>query len=330
MRSCAIRLRFRRIAGLLALGAALTGCDRLPWAKSQAAAASAGPSAAASRAVRQAMPARPVDPAKVIAEVNGRLITVEEFHRRVRGLAEEYRPKSLEDKKRLLEELIGVELIVQDAKARGLGQDPEVVQRLDDLEQVLLYQEAVQREMAGVAVTDAEAEKFYKDYQVGFKEPERVRLKQLVVKTEADAKAILVTLLQGTSTFEQIVRERSVGPAAAQGGDVGYVIRAADKAIAEQSGQAAPATTSLFPQLEQAAFALEVGGISGIIKGPEGYYIVKLVERKEGSVRPLTEVWQQVRDGLLLLKQQQHFQEKLGGLRGKARVTVYEDKLGQL
>jgi len=310
--------------GLLGVGS-LAGCDRLPWGQAQARSAPQPPARPAAAATRPSPPQRPVDPTQVLAEVNGVVITVDEFRRRLEGLAENQRPQTAEETRARLEELIGIELVVQEAKARGLERDPEVAQLLRDSEQFVLYQAALQRALSQVTVTDREVEDHYKQYQAGFKEPERIRLKQIVVKTEPDAKAVLMALLQGGS-FDQLARERSVGAGAAQGGDLGYVIRANDKAIADPSGQAAQAT-AVFPQLEQVAFALEVGGVSGIVKGPEGYYLVKLVERKEGRQRPLNEVWNDLRDWLLELKQREHLIDTVTTLRNQADVTIHEERL---
>ena len=54
----------------------------------------------------------------------------------------------------------------------------------------------------------------------------------------------------------------------------------------------------MVPEFEQVAFSLEPGQISDPIKTSFGYHIIKLVDKKPGTTRPLAEVQQQISDQL--------------------------------
>jgi len=56
--------------------------------------------------------------------------------------------------------------------------------------------------------------------------------------------------------------------------------------------------------------SLEVGKISSIFKGPDGYYILKLEEKKGGKQKTLSEVYADLNETLLFLKKQ----KKIEGL----------------
>jgi hypothetical protein len=54
---------------------------------------------------------------------------------------------------------------------------------------------------------------------------------------------------------------------------------------------------------------------------------VKAEEIKESKVRPITEVWDQVKNSLLPLKQQQRVQELIDKLKANSTIEVKEEML---
>jgi hypothetical protein len=84
------------------------------------------------------------------------------------------------------------------------------------------------------------------------------------INEEAKKKAegVLSLLQSGDKTFEELVVEYSDDTTASTGGDLGYFGR----------GQ-------MVSEFEEAAFALEEGKTSGIVKTQYGYHIIKLIEK---------------------------------------------------
>jgi peptidyl-prolyl cis-trans isomerase D len=54
----------------------------------------------------------------------------------------------------------------------------------------------------------------------------------------------------------------------------------------------------MVPEFDQAVFAMQPGQISDLVKTQYGYHIIKLVDKKAGTTRPLAEVRQQLNDQL--------------------------------
>jgi parvulin-like peptidyl-prolyl isomerase len=100
-------------------------------------------------------------------------------------------------------------------------------------------------------------------------EAEQVHVRLIKVDSEESAQQILTALQQG-GDFAALVREHSLDLATKEnGGDLGWFPR----------GYVAP-------ELEAAAFALQPGQVSGVIRLGEGYHIVQVIERE--AARPLS------------------------------------------
>lgn len=90
--------------------------------------------------------------------------------------------------------------------------------------------------------------------------PTKVHCAHILVKTEKEVNAILERLKKGEK-FSNIAKEVSLCPSKKRGGDLGTFGR----------GQ-------MVKEFENAAFALEKGQISGIVKTKFGYHIIRRLE----------------------------------------------------
>lgn len=87
-----------------------------------------------------------------------------------------------------------------------------------------------------------------------------IRALHILVKTEEEALAVK-KMLDGGSDFSQLAKERSIGPTAQKGGDLGIITKG-----------------DLMPELDQAINSLSVGKISDIVKTEAGFNIFKRIE----------------------------------------------------
>ena len=256
----------------------------------------------------------------IIAEVNGMPITLEQLEQEIQNFNQlmdmpEAQISTREQKLAYLnEELVRRYLLYQEAKARGVDKEAQTQELLWNLEVNLLANQFLQKEIGDELVTSAEIEDFYNLYKEQFRQQEERRIREIVVNTEAEAKAILIELLQGAN-FAGIARERSRAESASVGGDLGFIKR---------GGLGID-----FARFDEVAFSpsLEAGQISNVFKNKGRYYIIKVEEIKGGQSKSLSEVWDEIKMNVLFLKQQQKLQELTSRLLQDAEVNIYEEKI---
>ena len=287
---------------------AICGCDKIPFLSQFF------PSSKKVEPQPAPAPVVPVQeelPADVLARVGKWTLTPDAFKEKLNSLKEaipDFNTNSLDSKKLVLEELIRQQLLVQDAEANGLAQKKDILDAVDEFRRTLLVREMATKITEGMDTTDQEAQDYYNQNKGSFMSPAEWHLREIVVPTQDEAKEILIELLKGTD-FATMAQTRSKSKSAAKGGDLG------------------PLKELPFPQMETAVSALDVGSVSSVFKGPEGYYIVKLEEKKGGVPFKFEEIKGEIKTGLTLQKQQQKILSYIDELKGKTKVETREELL---
>ncbi len=123
----------------------------------------------------------------------------------------------------LQEQLVTQELLYQEALRLNLHKEADVQVILTFAEREALV-EAMLRRIADEQTTDEAMLAWYESHKVQFRRDE-VKLRQIVVDTEADANAVVEAAKAG-SDFAELAKSKSVDPATAEkGGEVGWVPR---------------------------------------------------------------------------------------------------------
>ncbi len=136
--------------------------------------------------------------------------------------------------------------------------------------------------------------------------PDRVRARQILVKTEEEARDVLAQLKKGSLTFEEAARRQSEAPEKEKGGDLGWFTR----------GQ--------MPPVFDECFKLESGQTSDVVASEFGFHIFQVSDRQAGGAEPFEEARRRLEVELRQERQEQALAEHVKELRAKARISISE------
>lgn len=138
-------------------------------------------------------------------------------------------------------------------------------------------------------VSPGEIEKYYRENEAQYTTPEQVRASHVLFKTEgkdeaavrAAAEAVLKQVKAG-GDFAALASKHSEDEASSkQGGDLDYFSRG-----------------RMVKEFEDAAFSMQPGQTSDLVKSSFGFHIIRVTDRKPEAKRPLEEVRQQISEQL--------------------------------
>jgi len=255
-------------------------------------------------------------PSNVLVRIGSWTLTADDFSNRMNLLKQQlpgFKENDVNAKRLVLDELIRQQLLVKDAEDSDISRLKEIKDAVEDFRKTLLVQELAGRLTKGVAASEDDARVYYDANKLKFTEPMTWNIRQIVTGDEAAAKSILVQVLQG-GDFAQIARAQS---------------KAAD---AVDGGKLKPFTAGKAPfdAMQTATTNLDEGGISGVFKGPEGYYIVKVDSKTGGAVKSFVDVKKDLIYGLTLQKQQTVILNRLRELAEKNKLEYNKALIEQL
>ena len=135
----------------------------------------------------------------------------------------------------------------------------------------------------------ADVERAYNSSIEQYTTPEQIRASHILFKTEgkddaavkAKAEDVLKQAKAGAD-FAELAKKYSEDEASAkQGGDLDYFGKG-----------------RMVPEFDQAAFTMEAGQTSDLVKTQFGYHIIKVVDKKPGTTKTLADMRQQITDQL--------------------------------
>ncbi|WP_297214253.1 MULTISPECIES: peptidylprolyl isomerase [Thermodesulfovibrio] len=211
---------------------------------------------------------------------------------------------------RLKDELIKREVLYEEAKKKDLAKSEEFKRRLEEFKKLTLINMLLEQELKNLQpVTEKDAKDYYEKNKDQFIKPSEVRLSQIVVKNEEEAKKVYEKIDKGED-FGKIAKELSRDERTkANGGDIGFF----------KKGQ-------LDPQIENLAFNLKKGQVSMPLNRKDGLYIFKITDVK-GTPIEFEQIKQQLTEQLKAKKQQEWFNSYIEELKKKYKVEVNEKAL---
>jgi len=215
--------------------------------------------------------AAPEDP--VVARVNGDAIRRSDVIAAHQGLPPQVQQMPIETIFPLIvDQLVNDRLIAAAGRSQKLQDDPEVKNRLAQLENRVILQVYLTR-LVEKAVTEEALKERYAAFAKAAPSGEEVKASHILVEKEDDAKKIIADLKKG-GDFERTAREKSIDPGGRQtGGDLGFFTR-------EQ----------MVPEFANAAFNMKKGELADApVKSQFGWHVIKVTDRRTQAPPSLEE-----------------------------------------
>jgi parvulin-like peptidyl-prolyl isomerase len=277
----------------------------------------------------------------VVAKVNGTSLTQKDLDRELDRLIPRitFHHSVPEEKRKMyydkaLEELINQELEYQDAVSKGMKIDKEKVDAQMEkiknrfksqedfkaalekegiseenlrkqIEKIMLIQDAYKKTVVDPSqVSEKELKEYYDKNKAKFKQPESVKLSLISTKEEKKAKDILAKIKAG-GDFGDLAYKMSEDDYRVKSGDIGYVHKG-----------------RMLPELEDEAFKLKVGQVSGLIKAGDYWYIIRVEDKKPEHQMTFDESKDKLKKDLEADRLRENKDKWITELRSKAKIEV--------
>jgi len=215
-------------------------------------------------------------------------------------------------KRDFLDRLVVKRLLLKEAKKDKIEKEKEFQDRLNDIREQLLIESLLKKKVtAETQFSDEDLQKYYDAHKEEFKKGQEIQTRQILLKTEQEAKEIQARIAKGED-FAQLARQFSIDPSAkSTGGDIGYHPKG-----------------SLIPEFEEAAFKLtKVGQVTPPVKTQLGYHLIKLEGIRTGTYVPFPEVKDFIRQKLGQEKQTEVLKKYIDDLKKNAKIVVNEQAI---
>jgi peptidyl-prolyl cis-trans isomerase C len=205
----------------------------------------------------------------------------------------------------LLNVLIDMRLLARAAEEAGLDDDEGVKRRLA-FERTQTLRDAYLRDQALKTVTDESVRAQYDKEIAEFEPEDELHLRHILVETEDEGKQVIADIESG-GDFAEIAKEKSRDPGSApNGGDLDFVARGVT-----------------VPEFEEAAFALEVGEMTGApVESQFGWHVIKLEEKRKSSPPEFATEEMRIRNEMLRV----FVTDRIAELRAAADIEIVEQE----
>ena len=261
---------------------ALYGCDQ-PQTSHQAATA----------------PAAPVPEGPVVATVNGAPImkSVLDIYGAQRK-ANQGEGEKVDDQE-ILNEVISLELMRQEAVSEGLNTNPTIIATMDQQTRTLLAGAAIRDYVQKNPVTDEQARQVY-DKEIG-KPGTEYNARHILVKTREEAEEIIHELDKG-GDFSALAKEKSTDTSASEGGELGWF-----------------STAQMVQPFADAVAGLKKGSYTEEpVQTQFGWHVILLEDTRE-STPP---AFDDIKDRLKVLVANQQLQKHIQQVRETAKIEI--------
>lgn len=231
--------------------------------------------------------------AQNVAVVNGKAIPSSRVDAVVKQVvAQGQQPDSPQLRELIKKDLIGREVLMQEAEKQGFGKDAAVKTQLENARQAIIINALVAEYVKKNPIKDTDIKAEYDKFvaQSGTKE---YHVRHILTETAAEADAVIAKL-KGGAKFEELAKTSKDTGSAANGGDLDW------------------ASPSSFPKVFSDAFVgLQKGQVTEKpVQTPNGFHVIKVDDIRDAKLPTLEEVKPQIAEALTQ-KKLQAYQEEL-------------------
>lgn len=246
----------------------------------------------------------------VVALVNGRAITQTEFDFRWGELSKATRSRYEKEggKQRFLDELITRELLMQEARRRGLDQDDSIRDKTQRYKEQLILDELLKDKLQSkVELTQAELDAYYEKHASQLLDPLKADVSVMLLPNVYAAKDLEAQVHRG-GNFSKFAQRYSI-----------------DEKTKSKGGELGPYRKGLVPpEVDAVIHTLKLGIVSAPIKTDHGYYLVVLTPLDEAIIQADLATQERLRQELLSDKRRKRFEEVIADIRANAAVRFAE------
>jgi parvulin-like peptidyl-prolyl isomerase len=248
---------------------------------------------------------------RVIATVDGFELTVADYDRacEIRPIGDGQDPEAYRDM--IIADLVRDAALYVEARRQGIDRDPKIRKMMIN---TLLRTQVYPR--VG-PIGGGELRDYYHAHAEEFVVPEKVQIKQIVIRVlddrDADqaralAEALLAEAVADPSRFKALAQEHSAGPYARRGGDIGFVGRDGKSGIE--------------PEVVAAAFELAAGEFSEVLEIDGSFHVVYVANRRDAVERTFEQMYSSVLRKVKSTHLNAMYDEFTAALVGEAEVVI--------
>ncbi len=236
------------------------------------------------------------------------------------AMRERYR--SPDELKKLVNNMLRVELLAAEAVRKGYDKNPAVVRTVKDSSVQALLRSEIDAKHSPQTVSAEEVKAYYDENPAEFHRPAMRRASIIVLASEEEAKKLLPEAQKAdVRRFADLAKQNSIDPQTkARSGDLGY--------FGKESSPTLPNDSSIQPAVRSAAFQLKATGETATKPVPVegGFAIVRLTGERPERNTALTEADLTIRTKLWREQRQRALTTLVEDLRAKDKVQMFADR----
>ena len=257
---------------------------------------------------------------KILARYGDETVTLRDLDEQLEKLDEKTRRnfKNPQKKFEFLQQYVSTKLLARKAKKMGYDRDADVNEKLNMLKDQLMIEKMAQSEISKkVKPTAEDIQLYYEANKEKYNLPEQVKLAHILFDSREKAQQAL-DKIKGGADFAQTAQSESLDESTkSQGGLI-------DQWLSTKTPNAAGLDRSY---ILNTALELDKGVVSEVLQSPQGFHIVKVIDKKPAQEKTFAETAQQVAQDYQIFKAQLVYREMMENILKVEGVQIYKDAL---